>query len=54
MIWSDPAAVGDMRDAARNLDGHTLVLNRTEAGCLQILGQILEYELAADFALINE
>ena len=53
MIRSDPAAVGNMRSFAENLNGNSLVLNRTEACCFQVVRQVLKLELTTYLTLIK-
>ncbi len=53
MIRSDPAAVGNMWSFAEDLNGNSLILNRTETGCLQILRQMLKLEFTTYLTLIN-
>ena len=54
MIGPNPAAVGDVRGAAENLNRNALILDGAEAGRLQVFRQVLELQFAADFTLVNK
>ena len=42
-----------MRSFAGNLNGNSLILNRTETSCLQIIRQVLKLEFTTYLTLIN-